>query len=278
MVHIVNIVAMHKNALHAILPAGLSRRHWGNPAASLKLAQLYRAPVLLSGVASLELSESELDILDGHYLATLQSLIRIHDRTPRSMVYFFAGSLPARAMLNQRQMSLFAMICHLKEDPLNRHAMYALLHSWSKSWFQQVKDICLLYGLPHPLQLLNNPPTRQKLKKDVKTKITEYWQHLLSAEALPLTSLSHFNPAMHFVASPHPLWAAAGSSPYEVNQSTILAKMISGRYRTESLCRFWSVNPEGFCLASTCYQDIGNLEHLLLYCQASERGLARYVA
>ena len=69
MAHIVNIVAMQKNALHAILPAGLSRRHWGNPAASLKLAQQYRAPVLLSGVASLELSESELDILDGHYLA-----------------------------------------------------------------------------------------------------------------------------------------------------------------------------------------------------------------
>ena len=49
--HIVNRVAMHKNALHALLPAGLARKHRGNPAASLKLSQLYGAPVMLSGLA-----------------------------------------------------------------------------------------------------------------------------------------------------------------------------------------------------------------------------------
>ena len=39
--HIVNRVAAHKNALHSLLPAGLARKHRGNPAASLKFGQIY---------------------------------------------------------------------------------------------------------------------------------------------------------------------------------------------------------------------------------------------
>ena len=46
--------------------------------------------------------------------------------------------------------------------------------------------------------------------------------------------------------------------------------MISGRYRTEMLCRFWSDNRHGYCLAPTCHQVSGDLEHLLICCPALE--------
>ena len=120
---------MHKKALHALLPTGIGRKHRGNPAASLMLSKLYGTPVLLSGVASLVLSQAELNIIDGHYLKTLQMLLRLHDRTPRSIVYYLAGSLPAKAFIHQRQMSLFAMVCHV--------AQHVLLHSKvnKRSWF-----------------------------------------------------------------------------------------------------------------------------------------------
>ena len=97
------------------------------------------------------------------------------------MIYFLSGSLPATALLHQRQMALFSMICHLKEDPLHTHASYALLHSekCSKSWFVQIRDICLQYGLPHPLKLLEDPLSKQRLKTMMKTKIIGYWQELL---------------------------------------------------------------------------------------------------
>ena len=75
----------------------------------------------------------------------------------------------------------------------------------------------------------------QRFKSLVKTKIIEYWQHLLACEALPKPSLSHFNPLMHSIAISHPVWTTAGSSAFEVNKATILARMISGRYRTDSL-------------------------------------------
>ena len=41
--HLVHRVAMYKSALHSLLPAGLAIKHRGNPAASLKLGQIYGA-------------------------------------------------------------------------------------------------------------------------------------------------------------------------------------------------------------------------------------------
>ena len=46
--------------------------------------------------------------------------------------------------------------------------------------------------------------------------------------------------------------------------------MISGRYRTEMMSRFWTANSSGFCLAATCHHEQGTLEHLLVSCPALE--------
>ena len=57
-------VTAFNRALHAVMPAGLARRHLGNPAAGLKVVQLFGLPVLLSGLASLVLNKQELEVLD----------------------------------------------------------------------------------------------------------------------------------------------------------------------------------------------------------------------
>ena len=46
--------------------------------------------------------------------------------------------------------------------------------------------------------------------------------------------------------------------------------MISGRYRTEMMCRFWSSNKRGYCLAPTCHEVEGDLQHLLVVCPSLE--------
>lgn len=43
---------------------------------------------------------------------------------------------------------------------------------------------------------------------------------------------------------------------------------MSGRFRTEYLTRHWSQNKQGFCLANTCSNTIGDLEHMLIHCKA----------
>ena len=44
--------------------------------------------------------------------------------------------------------------------------------------------------------------------------------------------------------------------------------MMSGRFRSEHLARHWSKNKLGYCLADTCGETTGDLEHLLVHCPA----------
>ena len=164
------------------------------------------------------------------------------------------------------------MICHLPNNTLNTHAKHVLALSppSAQSWFLQVRDICREYCLPHPLEMLENQPKRELLKKKVKLKVVEYWHQKYTTECLSprLTSVKYLDPHKCSLVSPHPMWTCAGGSSYESNKSLTVAKMISGRYRTEMLCRFWSNNVNGYCEAVTCVQVQGDLEHLLVSCPA----------
>ena len=67
----------------------------------------------------------------------------------------------------------------------------------------------------------------------------------------------------------HPLWSTAGCSPSKVAMATVQARMLSGRYRTEYLCRHWSKNKAGVCLLSkACRETMEDLPHILAHCPA----------
>ena len=139
---------------------------------------MYATPVLLSGVACLVFTQAETNFLNQHYKTILQNLQKLPSLTPHSVTYFLAGSLPLTAQLHIRQLGLFSMICRLPDDPLNSHARNVLTLSKrsSKSWFWQIRDLCLQYCLPHPLHFLDYPPQKQKFRKLVKSRVTDNWE------------------------------------------------------------------------------------------------------
>ena len=55
---------------------------------------------------------------------------------------------------------------------------------------------------------------------------------------------------------------------YEVAKAIQQARLLSGRYRTEYLCRHWSRNREGYCLSLSCKQQQipETVQHILLDC------------
>ena len=107
--------------------------------------RLYGVPELLSGTASLVLKQTELDSIDAHYKKKLQSLMKLYDKTPESVIYFLSGSLPASATLHIRQLTLFSMIARLPNNILHQIAKYLLTTSkdLSKSWFTHILSNCL---------------------------------------------------------------------------------------------------------------------------------------
>ena len=266
-------IASHKRALAAVLHVGMSRNHRGNPSASLKVHNLYCSPVLFSGLAPLILTKAEEDLIERHYKNTLLRLMRIPEKTPRSVVYFLAGSLPGVALLHSRQLSLFGMITRQAEGFLHIHALNLFRSETvcKSSWFHQIRNLCVVYSLPHPLDLLQSPLSKLKFKGLVKKKIISYWEIKLRAEAASLSSLEFFHPDYMSLQRPHFIWTTAGSSPSKICMASIQARFLSGSYQTEALARHWSLNKSGSCLLSPECSTQGlreDVRHLLKYCPA----------
>ena len=97
---------------------------------------------------------------------------------PDPVVFFLAGRLPGEALLDLKQLTLFGMICRLPGNILNRIAHQLLTYSSqsNKNWFANIRTLCYKYNLPHPINLLSEPPRKEMFKKILKAHITDYWQ------------------------------------------------------------------------------------------------------
>jgi hypothetical protein len=269
--HILNRFTSHKRSLAAVLPVGLARGHRGNIAASVRIHHLYALPVLFSGLPSLFLANAEIELIDSYLKAVLQNLQKLMDRTPACVVYFLGGSLPGTAILHLRQLNLFGMLARQEDTILQTHGKHVLTsaRSTASSWFQKVRDNCLIYQLPHPLAILDQPLSKQKFNRLVKARVTDHWEVKLRSKAAALTSAPYFKPQFMSLIRPHPIWSSCGSNPFECHKAVITTRMLSGRYLTDKLQRHWTHNKAGTCLLPDCFPGSeGSLEHLLLCCEA----------
>ena len=164
------------------------------------------------------------------------------------------------------------MVCRLPQDPLHQHALHVLLTSSSPtSWFVQVRNLLLLYHLPHPLLLLQNPLSKESFKKLVKSKVLDYWEVKLRAEASLMPSLTFFHPQFMSLTVPHKIWTTAGPNSYEVAKARMQLIFLSSQYPCAKLTRHWSTdNPLGLCSYPDCQRlnRVESPEHILLQCPA----------
>ena len=138
--------------------------------------------------------------------------------------------------------------------------MVCIISLWFLFSLKLDKSVILIY------YLLTSLPPRSAFKKKVKSAVTSYWEDVFRSEASSLPSLHLFVPLNCNLCQPHPLWTSAGSNNFECHKTVVLARMISGRYRTEYLSRHWTSNNLGHCHLATCVGVVGDLEHLLVTC------------
>ena len=278
--HVLDRISNHKRALFGVLPAGLARRHNTNPAASLRVQNVHALPVLLSGLGSIQLTGTETTVLEKHYKNTLRCLMKLPEKCPDSVIYFFAGSVPLLAHIHKKMLNIFGMITRLPENVLFKLATRILYSEPdnTKSWFIAIRQLCSMYNLPSPLQLLAKPLTKASFKSQITQKVLDHWQVCLMKDASPMTSLIFFNPNFMSLSSPHPLWTTCSSNPFETNKALIQAALVSGRYRTDYLSRHWNqLNPHGFCILCPGMFQFGTVQHLLLHCEALAEKRAKII-
>ena len=128
---------------------------------------------------------------------------------------------------------------------------------------------------PVPLNLLS--ANQNLFRKHLKLSVAKFWEDGLRQESLALQSIKHFDVYLCNLSHPHWIWTTAGNSSYEVRKACILARMVSGRYRTDYFARHWTANKRGFCLVPDCVQQIGDLKHMLIECPALASARAKVI-
>ena len=195
--------------------------------------------------------------------------MKLPDRTPEPVIFFLAGTRPLPAHLHLRKLSLFGMICRLQGNVLHSigRIMLTDCKPAAKTWFQDIRDICVQYALPHPLDLLNNPPPKLHFKKLCKEQVHLYWREKLTSMS-DIPSLKFLITPFLSLLKPHPIWTSLDGNPYQAKAAKVQALFLSGRYRTERLCRFWSSNSNGYCLLDSCLnlKYFDDYSHILLHC------------
>ena len=245
----------------------MARRHRANPLASLRANTIFGIPVLFSGLASLILNKQEIETIHKHVKETVQNLLKLHQKTPEPVIFFISGTLPAEAMLHMKQLTLFGAICRLPGNILNTLAKDSLIRmtDTDNSWFGQIRALCHKYALPHPLKLLELPPTKETLKSLLKQNISSYWQLILSKKIRndenEMSSLKYFHPQFMSLLRPHPILTSAGHT-YDTNKMIIQLRMLSGRYRSGSLLKHFSPSISGVC--ELCLLEEEDISHILL--------------
>ena len=228
------------------------------------------------------LSKSDINTIDRYYVNVLCGLLKLHNKTPRCVVLFLAGSLPASALLHLRQVGLFSMICRsgYRNGILFNYAIdYFESKSQRKSsWFSQIVRICEKYSLPSPLSLLRHPPDKESFKIFAKKRVLSYWEDLLRTESSSLKSLQFIKPSYMSLSRPHPLFTSAGSSPAMVSMACVQARMLSGRFRCDSLLRHWSRATSGTCKLSSSCDEMEDIGHILQRCHALEPKLIKLLS
>ena len=200
-------ISSHSRALFSVLPSGLSKNHNANPSASLKIHHLYALPVLMSGMASVILLQSEIDIISRHFRKTLRLLMKLPEKSPDIVLYYLAGTLPFEGHLHIKQLGLFSMISRLPNSNLHRLAknILATHPDSSKSFFVIVRKLCQKYCLQSPLSLLENPPTKSSFKSLVKSRVLDYYNKIYREEVQSKSSLHNFRIEYMSLCKPHPV-------------------------------------------------------------------------
>ena len=138
---------------------------------------MYCLPVLLSGLGALPIRPTVMKSVNIFHNKIWRGFLKLSQTSPTPSLYFLCGELPIEGKLHLGLFSLFYNILTNPQTKAFEIVKYILMMSNEKSitWSVHLIIICRMYGLPDPLQLMQDPPpTKLCWRTLVTTKVTVY--------------------------------------------------------------------------------------------------------
>ena len=239
-----------RRTMYSLISAELHGENGLDPETCLHLYQFYVLPVLLYGMEVVFPRPKYIEVLEKFNKHNLKHIMSLPVTTADPAVYILAGNLPVEAMIHQRVHYFFGNISGLPDSTVERQLSVRQLVVKtldSNSWFVTVRKLCIMYGLPDCVEILDNPPTKASWKTTVHRAICGYW-------AVRLRSVTPLYPSIKWMASiaaewpsKHPLLESTGNLR-EVPRIAVHLKIVTGTYILQTNRQPFNqnqVNPRG---------------------------------
>ena len=247
-----------KNAISGISP--LSNR---------KMFMSYHQPTFLYGTETMPLNLGDIERLEIKYRKTLKCMLSVPDCTPSAAVYLCMGVLPAAAQRDVEILGILGQLANCDQELQNiRGVMEHTLTFYDVNfpgWSGLVRRTCLKYGLPDPLQYLQNPWRADRWRQHCKKQVQDYWELELIQVVENSQTLQYVDTESASLSIPMRGWQLAGLCAIKVKQATIVNWMLLGVYFTQELLFKMKKVTTNLCLG--CEKNTSeSLDHFLLEC------------
>ena len=185
-----------RGSLFTLLGPALSFKCKLSPLVQLHLWRTYSLPVLMSGLSALPIRPRIMKPLQAFHNKILRGFLKQSYNSPVASLFFLCGELPIEARLHLDLLNLFHNIWSNPGTKIYEIVMYIvkMVSESSTTWSYHIRQVCLKYGLPDPINLLQYAAVpRSAWKELVRTRVTAYHEAELRRAARSNSTLEYFN-------------------------------------------------------------------------------------
>ena len=236
------------------------------PTVKIHLWRTYNLPILRSGLSSLPIRPSHISSISTFQNKILRGFLHLSQSSPIPALYFLLGEQPIEALLHMDVLSLFFNIWSHPDTTVFKIIQYILKMAGNKSntWAVHVRLICLQYGLPDPLALLNQPVWPKALwSQYVKSKVLSYTETKLRKLSQRNSKMCYLNVELVGLSGAPHVALLNIKNTQDVRKLRYHLKFLTGDYLTEERL---SLNQGTSPQCKLCHAPVESLDHVLTGC------------
>ena len=273
-----NIDTARKAAYH-LMGAGLHGKNGLPQKTCMHLYRIYILPVLIYGLSIFSLEEKHFISLESFQKSMIKQILTLPDNTADPAVYILSGAAPLNLEIHRQALSLFGSIARHPESAEHELArrQLAVEPYDAEDWYCYIRRVCSKYNLPSPLDLLDNPQSKNAWKATYDKQLKAYWSSHILHLAGYMRKARYLNPNTYTIGKPHAIIRHAPDNVNDIQKCAFKLKLITGSYVLQAQrAKFnqFAVKPD--CLL--CQQGPENRSHFLVECSALRERRAPYVS
>ena len=259
-----------RGSLFTLLGPAFNFRCKLSPVTQLHLWHTYNLPVLTTGLNALPIRPSHMKPIISFHHKVLRGFLRLSPSSPVPSLYFLLGEPPLECRLHMHVFSLFYSVWSSPHSRMFQILHYILKMSnlQSTTWANHVRLLCIKYGIPDPLTLLQQqPPSKSAWKDYTWTKITVLAEKTLRDKAMDNSKMEFLNvQLLGLCGRPHPALSSV-TTTRDIPKLRLHLKFLTGDYPSYNrLARDRGTN-DPYC--RLCSSPCEDTKHILTECRAT---------